>query len=356
MRESQRGQTTVTTVLGEIPAHEMGVTLTHEHLFNDMLAAHSQPAYAFSGFLTNEKVAAENLWALRHDPYCCRDNLAPRTFIDASVEVGKFLSVGGKTIVDATGSRSIGRAPELLRELSISTGCHIIMSTGTYLERLEGPWLAEASTDQIAQSLVDDLSIGVGEHSVRAGVIGEIGVSPDFTPNEKKALRAACLAQLENGSASMNIHMPGWQRRADEILDLVIDEMGVSPRRVSLAHSDPSGSDIAYQRRALDRGAWLVFDMIGLEISFPREGSSPAPRETAEAVANLIDEGYQDQILLSHDLFLKQMLSNYGGNGLRFIPTVFVEMLKEYGVPEESCKRLLIDNPREYLSSWQTDL
>lgn len=71
----------------------------------------------------------------------------------------------------------------------------------------------------------------------------------------------------------MNIHMPGWQRRGDEVLDILIKEMGVNPAKISLAHSDPSGKDIDYQRRMLDRGVWLEFDMIGLDISFPKEGS-----------------------------------------------------------------------------------
>ncbi len=39
----------------------------------------------------------------------------------------------------------------------------------------------------------------------------------------------------------MNIHMPGWLRLGDEVLDIVLEEMNVSPAKVSLAHSDPSG-------------------------------------------------------------------------------------------------------------------
>ncbi|MDO4664919.1 MAG: hypothetical protein Q4A71_01720 [Actinomycetaceae bacterium] len=49
----------------------------------------------------------------------------------------------------------------------------------------------------------------------------------------------------------------------------------------------------------------MEFDMIGLDITFPKEGASPSVTETAAAVAGLITAGYGAQILLSHDLFLK---------------------------------------------------
>lgn len=37
----------------------------------------------------------------------------------------------------------------------------------------------------------------------------------------------------------MNIHMPWWLRLGDEVLDIVLEEMNVSPAKVSLAHSGP---------------------------------------------------------------------------------------------------------------------
>lgn len=64
----------------------------------------------------------------------------------------------------------------------------------------------------------------------------------------------------------------------DEVLDIVLEEMNVSPAKVSLAHSDPSGKDVAYQRKMLDRGVWLEFDMIGLDITFPKKVSRRAFR------------------------------------------------------------------------------
>ncbi|MEA7604781.1 hypothetical protein ONJ17_26775, partial [Salmonella enterica subsp. enterica serovar Agona] len=42
-----------------------------------------------------------------------------------------------------------------------------------------------------------------------------------------------------------------------------------------------SGKDVVYQRKMLDRGVWLEFDMIGLDITFPKEGVAPGVQETA---------------------------------------------------------------------------
>lgn len=77
---------------------------------------------------------------------------------------------------------------------------------------------------------------GIGDTDIRAGMIGEIGVSPTFTEAEHNSLRAASLAQINNPHVAMNIHMPGWLRRGDEVLDIVLGEMGVSPIK-SLSHT-----------------------------------------------------------------------------------------------------------------------
>lgn len=93
------------------------------------------------------------------------------------------------------------------------------------------------TVDELATTIDKELNQGIGDTDIRAGMIGEIGVSPTFTEAEHNSLRAASLAQINNPHVAMNIHMPGWLRRGDEVLDIVLGEMGVSPNKVSLAHS-----------------------------------------------------------------------------------------------------------------------
>lgn len=341
---------TVQTVLGPVPAGDLGVVLPHEHLFNDLSSCLVDPSFEFSGILPDRAVDPSLQWALTQDPYCSRDNIAPKDPGGVAREVAAFQNVGGGTIVDATGSEAIGRDPDALLRLSRETGVHAIMSTGAYLEKFEGERIIDGSPDALAEQILAELREGVGDEHVRPGMIGEVGVSPDFTLGERTSLRAAALAQHESPHTAMNIHMPGWQRRGDEVLDIAIDGMGAAPYKVSLAHSDPSGADVDYQRRLLDRGVWLEFDMIGLDITFPGEGVSPTISQTADAVAHLIRLGYVDQILLSHDLFLKQMWSAMGGNGFLSVPTVFLELLVARGVEQETALQLITANPQRYLA------
>jgi phosphotriesterase-related protein len=346
----QSVQGSVQTVLGPVPAGELGAVLPHEHLFNDLRACLVEPSFTFSDILPDRAVEPSLQWALKQDPYCSRDNVAPKDPDAVAREVTAFQTVGGGTIVDATGSPSIGRDPEGLARLSRATGMHVVMSTGAYLEKFEGDRIIDTTVDDISGRILAELRDGVGDDHVRPGLIGEVGVSPDFTAGERSSLRAAAIAQHESPHTAMNIHMPGWQRRGDEVLDIAIDEMGAAPHKVSLAHSDPSGTETDYQRRLLDRGIWLEFDMIGLDITFPGEGVSPTITQTADAVAGLIRSGYGDQILLSHDLFLKQMWSSVGGNGFVTVPTVFLELLVARGVEREAALQLITTNPQLYLA------
>ncbi|WP_404462741.1 phosphotriesterase [Providencia rettgeri] len=339
----------IQTVIGPAKKEDMGLTLPHEHLFNDLSTVVDEPFYDFSHVLVDKKVSADIQWGLKHDPYCCCDNMDKKPIEDVIYEVNNFKELGGRTLVDATGSKAIGRDVHQLREVAIETGINVVASSGLYIEKFEGSRLVN-DIDAMAKMIDDELNIGIDGTDICAGMIGEIGVSPFFTEGEKNSLRAASVAQLANDHVSMNIHMPGWQRRGDEVLDILIKEMGVNPAKISLAHSDPSGKDFDYQRRMLDRGVWLEFDMIGLDISFPKEGVAPTVTETADAVCKLIEMGYGQQIVLSHDVFLKQMWAKNGGNGWGFVPNVFLSLLAKKGIDKSMINRLCIDNPANLLA------
>jgi phosphotriesterase-related protein len=178
---------------------------------------------------------------------------------------------------------------------------------------------------------------------VRPGIIGEIGVGPSFTASERVTLLASAKAQTRTGLPLL-IHLPGGQRRAQEVVDLVLAE-GCDPRAVVLCHRDPSGADRAYQREVAARGVWLEFDMVGMPFNFVGEGQSPAVHETADAVAGLIADGFASQLLLSHDVFLKAMWTRYGGNGYAFVPAAFLPRLQRLGVDEQTIASLLTANP-----------
>lgn len=347
MTEEQRH---VQTVTGPVPTADLGLVLPHEHLFNDLSSVLDAPSYEFSRSLAGQRVSASAASFLRHDPYCCMDNISAKPIDDVLHEVEAFRAVGGGTLVDVTPSSAIGRDPVSLRETSQRSGINIVMGCGAYLEKFEDTRINATAVDGQAQTIDDELTRGTPDHHIRPGLIGEIGVSPDFTPAEGLSLRAAALAQLNHPHVPLMIHLPGWQRRAHEVLDIVLDEMGVAPDRVVLAHMDPSSPDTAYQFALAERGVWLEFDMIGMDVTFPHEGSAPSAESTADAVAGLTSRGHAGQLLLSHDLFLKQMWTQHGGNGLTFVPTIFTEMLLARDVDHALVRRLTHHNPARMLA------
>ena len=227
-----------------------------------------------------------------------------------------------------------------LRRFAEQTGLQIVMGSGWYLERFHPPGLPGTSEEQLVSELIAEF----GADGIRPGVIGEIGVSPDFTAAEHKSLRAAARAQRETG-VPLFVHLPGWQRRAHEVLDIVCGECGVPPAAVVLCHMDPSGEDGDYQSAVADCGVWLEFDMIGMPFTYPGEGTSPPPDDTAQAIARLIRSGHAARLLLSHDVFLKSMLTAYGGNGFCYVPTLFARRLSDLGVPGEIATDLFTVNP-----------
>ena len=70
---------------------------------------------------------------------------------------------------------------------------------------------------------------------ILAGLIGEIGVSKDFTAEEEKSLRGAARASRSTG-VPLSIHLPGWERLAHRVLDVVEEEGARSAAHRAVPH------------------------------------------------------------------------------------------------------------------------
>lgn len=337
--------TDVRTVTGTVRSDALGFVLPHEHLINSIGAGGLIPDPDFPE-LFDAPVTPELAWVLRDRPYASRDNCALDRPEDAAEELRHFASLGGSTVIEVT-SEGQGRDRHVLARLSEQTGVQIIAGGGWYLEPFHPDATRGDDVDAMAEMLLADYGRATHEEEPRSGVIGEIGVSPAFTAREEKSLRAACRLQREVG-LPIWIHLPGFVRHGGRVLDVVLRAEGVDPAAVVLCHLDPSGGDRDYQRSLADRGVWLEFDMIGMPYRFtlPGEGPSPAPHETAVAIKGLCDAGFGSRLLMSHDLFLKGMLRRNGGNGLAYIPAVFLDRLIDLGVDETTVRSVNTTNVR----------
>jgi len=336
----------VQTVTGLVSVNDLGMTLPHEHLFNDLSEALYPGIRPFSRDLAHAPVTPANAWLLREDPYSSADNCGfdENNMETIVAELAPFTSSGGRTIINST--TGVGRRPAALLALARRTGLQIVMSGGWCLSHGDVHTLTDADIATMTVELVGEIRQGVelpGGERVRVGSIGEIGVGPSFTAAERATLVASCLAQVQTG-VPLFIHLPGWQRRGHEVLDIVA-EHGVDPSAVVLCHMDPSGKDTVYQREIADRGVWLEFDMIAMELNFPGEGQSPSVHDTVDAVAGLIRDGHGNRILLSHDMFLKVQWARNGGSGFAYVPVAFLPRLVEAGIDTATAQGLMTTNP-----------
>jgi phosphotriesterase-related protein len=337
------------TVRGPIPVEEMGITLMHEHLLTDASTWWREPGEASRKELAYRPVTMEILGELRVDPFLNLDNCRLLDVEVAVEEVIKFRDLGGRTVVDTT-SVGTGRDPLALLRISNRTGLNVVMGSGYYLEGSHPPQVRRMGVDDIADEIVRDVTEGVPGTGVRAGIIGEIGVSKEFTSEEQKVLRGAARAQARTG-VPLTIHLPGWERLGHRVLDLVEEEGGNLSHTV-LDHMNPSLDDIEYQASLADRGAFIEYDMVGMDFFYAdQQAQSPCDEENARAIKRLIEAGYLKHLLVSQDVFLKIMLTRYGGWGYGHILKNFVPRLRRHGVAEEHIWALLVDNPRRVFSA-----
>lgn len=335
------GSGRVMTVHGPIPVAEMGITLPHEHILNDCRCWWNAPTEPERQHLASEPVHIGILSELRQDPFVNLHNCGLDDEPLAIAELKAFKAAGGATVIDPT-CRGIGRDPRALRRISTATGLNIVMGSGYYLQSSHPPALASMSIDDVADEIVAEALDGID--GARIGLIGEIGVSSDFTPDEEKSLRGAVRAQARTRLPLM-VHLPGWFRLGLKVLDIV-EEEGGDPRHTVLCHMNPSFDDPAYQLACAERGAFIEYDMLGMDFFYADQGvQCPADEQTAAAIARLIEAGIGDRLLLSQDVFLKMMLTAYGGNGYAFILRHFVPRLRRHGVSEAAIHAMLVSNP-----------
>jgi phosphotriesterase-related protein len=334
----------VMTVRGAVPLDGLGTTLMHEHLLLDARSWWHRPQEPERLHLASEPVHAGIVGELRMDPFASLDNCRLDDEKLAIAELLPFKALGGATVVDPT-CRGIGRDPLALKRISEATGLHVVMGAGYYLQGSHPPDVAQMSADAIADEIVRDAVEGVGGTGVRIGLIGEIGVSGDFTPEEEKSLVGAARAQTRIGLPLM-VHLPGWFRHGHRVLDIVETE-GADLRHTVLCHMNPSHDDVAYQTSLAGRGAFVEYDMIGMDYWYADQGvQCPSDEENARAIKRLVDLGHGDRVLLSQDVFLKMMLTRYGGFGYAYVLRHFVPRLQRHGVSKEAIQTMLVDNPR----------
>ena len=90
--------------------------------------------------------------------------------------------------------------------------------------------------------------------------------------------------------------------------------------------------------------------------SLRRHGPDPTGPDAAtdtlvaEVIPQLIDAGFGDRILLSHDVCFKTFLTAYGGTGYGYLLGKFMPYLQTQGVTEEQVNTIVVESPKRVLT------
>ena len=339
------------TVCGEITREQLGITTTHEHVLLDLTAFYTERPVKGIKSPSTQKVKMENLGILSRDCYALKDNLLLDNERLQAKELKKFGDAGGKTVVDAS-LPGIGRDAKALKRISQKTGLNIVMGTGFYVGETHPKELADMTDREIADIMVKELTEGVDGTDIKAGYIGEIGISEIFDEKERKVLRAAAIAQKDTGVA-INVHINPWTTNGIEASDILLNA-GVSPDRICISHIDVENRE-DYVFALLEKGVYVEFDNFGKEYYIKREvrnsGYGLFVRDTdrVKFLKKIIDKGYLNRVLLSCDLCLKNLMHAYGGWGYDHVLVNIVPMMEDEGITDEQIETLLVKNPENWL-------
>lgn len=322
----------INTVLGTIEAKDLGKTLMHEHLI-----------YGFCGFQGDYTLGGFD------ELLCIRENMKWLTPLKEKY--------GFRTIVDAT-NNECGRDPFFLAKMATIMDLNIICSTGFYYEPASAfmYWkfrsgFADVETEMY-EMMRTELTKGIGNTGIKAGVIKLASSANQITPFEEKFFRAAARNNRETGATIITHTEAGTM--GPEQAKLLIDN-GANPKDIAIGHMC-GNTDLDYHERVLQYGVFDSFDRFGLEGDL---FNTPTDEERCDMIAALLDKGYEDQILMSHDSVTvelgrprpvpKDNLDFMAHANILNIPDRVIPMLKERGVTDAQLDKIFIANPAKVL-------
>jgi predicted metal-dependent phosphotriesterase family hydrolase len=312
--------TKVNTVLGTIPAAELGIVAIHEHIGYGMPGSELDTQW----WKTPEQAYEETVPKLR-----------------------AFHEYGGRTFVDATGICN-GRDPDYYRTLSAKTGVNIVACTGFVGGDTALPHFSRASVDYLAQVFIHEITVGIGTTGAKAGII-KVGVSRGgrMTELDKRIYRAAARAAVVTGVPVLT-HLAIDPEPAVAIFH----EEGLDLDRVLFGHADDGlNAPITPHDYIYAQGGRIGFDTFGYDLELP---DPPFwGRKRAERMGHfkeLVDKGYTDKLLVGADANCSPLgWPGVKGHTVNYIFEDMIPDMKAVGIDEATITKLLVENTADFL-------
>ncbi len=308
------------TILGDIPAEEMGITYSHEHIVIDECYA----TIEHPEFLLNDK-----------------DKIV--------TELKSLKSLGCLTMVD-TMPVNAGRNVLLSAEISKQTGIHFILPTGIHLEQYypKSHWRYQYTEDQLTRLFIEDIEHRIDrfdyngpvvertEH--KAGLIKLATGDEPITKHQEKIFHAVVNAHVQTGAPILTHTNNGNHALAQAEM---FQKLGADLNHVVLSHVDRN-KDLGYHHALLQMGVNVEYD------SAFRWKTSDG-NWTYTLLEKLLPL-YPNQITAGMDAAKNAYWKSYGGKpGLDYLLTTFKQELQARNIVSYFNK-IFIDNPSRIFS------
>jgi phosphotriesterase-related protein len=294
----------IPTTLGPKNSTELGFILPHEHIFVD-LRTWNTPGYAQAEIGEVVKLLSPEL------------SRAQESGVTAIVECS---TVG------------VGRRADIDRAVSEAAQLPLVIPTGVYREPWIPDWVHAASEDYLADWMLSELQGEIENSGVQAGWIKLSAGDEGLTDTEIKVLKAAATAGRETNAVIGSHTIRG--RVVRNQLD-IIESMGYTAERFIWIHTHVE-PDFALHLEMARRGAWLEYD-----------GISNQDEDDIRNIQGLLEAGFGDRLLLSHDRGWYDPALPGGGvpKPYTYLPNEFLPKLRETGITEETILQFTHTNP-----------
>jgi phosphotriesterase-related protein len=299
--------TKLMTTLGDYSADQLGMILPHEHIFVDLGPIEE----------------------------CNWKNANVDDVIGLMVpELDSARQVGVSALVECT-PVGVGRRADIVKAVSVAANFPVVLPTGIYREPWIPKWARDASMEKVRDWMISELEGEIDGSGVQAAWIKLSAGDDGITPVEEKILTAAALAGKETG-AVIGSHTIKGEVVKDQ-LD-IIERAGYAPDRFIWIHTQAE-SDFNIHLEIAARGSWLEYDSIGSDES--------EDDLFLENIMKLLDAGYLNQLMLSHDRGWYDPSQPGGGKPRPFIylSEKFIPKLLNIGVDEQTIMNLTHRNP-----------
>jgi len=299
------------TLTGPVQPSDLGLVLPHEHIFVD-LRGPSAPDYA--------QAEADDVISLM------------KPYLDAA------WTAGVTAFVECT-PPGVGRNLPILRRVAEITPIRILTPTGIYREAFTLLAMRSFGVEDLATIWIRELTEGIESTPVRAGFIKLAMSDNGPTEIEIRNLEAAAKASLATGAVIAS-HTTNGAIMQVELR--VLEKAGLSLDRFIWVHADAEPNP-AFHLEAASRGAYVEIDAIGAR-----------PDLTAQLnyTTTLIEAGYTDRILLSHDAGWYEPgqpggRPTGGVRGFTALVDDFLPSLRSRGIQDDVIRQITVHNPFE---------